>query len=83
MVLARVNGMVGAAWGVPGQVKRDSPEFQVVLGLLCTFYRLQLILSYFVLAAAVGHHAASLGSNCSTFGIGIVVGLLQRPQETV
>jgi len=34
VVIARVNSMIAAGWGVPGQVKRDSPEFQQLLGTI-------------------------------------------------
>ena len=32
VVIARVNSLINAAWAVPGQVKRDAPEFQQLLG---------------------------------------------------
>lgn len=32
VVIARVNSMIAAAWSVPGQVKRDAPEYQQLLG---------------------------------------------------
>merc|ERR1719318_1182551 len=32
VVIARVNSMIAAGWGVPGQVKRDAPEYQQLLG---------------------------------------------------
>jgi len=32
VVIARVNSMIAAAWGVPGQVKRDAPEYQQLVG---------------------------------------------------
>merc|ERR1719495_2551055 len=36
VVIARVNSMIAAAWSVPGQVKRDAPEFQHLLGNILT-----------------------------------------------
>jgi len=32
VIIARVNSLINAAWSVPGQVKRDSAEFQQLLG---------------------------------------------------
>ena len=32
VVIARVNSLINAVWGVPGQVKRDTPEYQQMLG---------------------------------------------------
>jgi len=32
VIIARVNSLINAAWSVPGQVKRDAPEFQQILG---------------------------------------------------
>ena len=32
VVIARVNSLINAVWSVPGQVKRDTPEYQQLLG---------------------------------------------------
>ena len=32
VVIARVNSLINAVWSVPGQVKKDAPEFQQMLG---------------------------------------------------
>ena len=36
VVLARLNSLINAVWSVPGQVKRDAPEYQRVLGEILT-----------------------------------------------
>ena len=32
VVIARLNSLINAAWGVPGQVKQQAPEFQQIIG---------------------------------------------------
>ena len=32
VVIARLNSLINSAWAVPGQVKRDAPEYQQMLG---------------------------------------------------